>query len=113
MGATRAIYGRRDYDPELFTEYERRNGVSPDREKQYAVLAFAHYKEDENDDGKSVHGWIGLERLLQTLSRGELSVFDHYMQNNSSLEWEREVERLRAALGEDGGGEEAVEDEDS
>ena len=109
----RAIYGRRDYDPDLFTEYERRNGVSPDREKQYAILAFAHYKEDENDDGKSVHGWIGLERLLQTLSRGELSVFDHYMQNNSSLEWEREVERLRAALGEDGGGEEAVEDEDS
>ena len=27
----RAIYGRRDYDPDLFTDYERRNGVSPDR----------------------------------------------------------------------------------
>ena len=109
----RAIYGRRDYDPELFTDYERRNGVNPDREKRRAVLAFAHYKEDANDDGKSVHGWIGLEELLQTLSGGELAVLDHYMQNNSSLEWEREVERLRAALGEDGGGEEAVEDEDS
>ena len=100
----RAIYGRRDYDPDLFTEYERRNGVSPDREKQYAILAFAHYKEDENDDGKSVHGWIGLERLLQTLSRGELNVLEHYLQKNPNPEWDREVERLRAALGEDGGG---------
>ena len=58
----RAIYGRRDYDPDLFSDYERRNGVNSDREKQYAVLAFAHYKEDEEDDGKSVHGWIRLEQ---------------------------------------------------
>ena len=99
----RAIYGRRDYDPELFTDYERRNGVNPDREKRRAVLAFAHFKEDENDDGKSVHGWIGLEELLQTLSGGELAVLDHYMQNNPSEEWDREVERLRAT-GEGGGG---------
>lgn len=104
----RAIYGRRDFDPDLFSEYERRNGVSPDREKQYAVLAFAHYKEDVNDEGKSVHGWIGLERLLRTLSRAELSVLDQYLQNNPSLEWDREVARLRAALGEEGG-EEAAE----
>ena len=95
--------------------FQRKSGsCSPDRDTQYAVLAFAHYKDDANDeDGKSVHGWIGLERLLQTLSSGELSVLDHYLQNNPNPEWDREVARLRAALGEEGGGEEAVEDEDS
>jgi hypothetical protein len=103
----RAVYGRRDYDPDLFTDYERRNGVNPDREKRRAVLAFAHYKEDSDDDGKSVHGWIGLEELLQTLSGGELVIFDHYMQNNPNQEWDSEVERLKAALGE-GVGEEAA-----
>ena len=71
----RAVYGRRDYDPDLFTDYERRNGVNPDREKRRAVLAFAHYKEDENDGGKSVHGWIGLEELLQTRCRATSSPF--------------------------------------
>ena len=34
---------RRDYNPEDFTAYESRNGVNPEREKERAVLAFAHY----------------------------------------------------------------------
>ena len=71
----RAIYGRRDYDPDLFTDYERRNGVSPDREKQYAVLAFAHYKEDENEttanpctDGSASSGCCKRSRAASSAS---------------------------------------------
>ena len=40
---------RRDYNPEDFSAYELRNGVSDEREKERAVLAFAHYKEDVQD----------------------------------------------------------------
>ena len=93
-----ALYGRRDYDPDQFSSYELRNGVAPDRVKQRAVLAFAHYKENEADMGKSVHGWIELEELLRALPAEKLSVLDHFMENNPNAEWEREVERLRAQM---------------
>ena len=93
-----SIYGRRDYDPDQFSSYELRNGVAPDRVKQRAVLAFAHYKENEADMGKSVHGWIELEELLRALPAEKLSVLDHFMENNPNAEWEREVERLRAQM---------------
>ena len=71
----RAVYGRRDYDPDLFTDYERRNGVNPDREKRRAVLAFAHYKEDSDDDGKSVHGCGSASRSCCRRSRAASSSF--------------------------------------
>ena len=93
-----ALYGRRDYDPDQFSSYELRNGVAPDRVKQRAVLTFAHYKENEADMGKSVHGWIELEELLRALPAEKLSVLDHFMENNPNAEWEREVERLRAQM---------------
>lgn len=90
-----SIYGRRDYDPEKLSSYELRNGISPDREKELALLAFAHYKEDANDGGRSVHGWISLRDIIADLSDNELNVLDHFMQNNPSAEWTRAREALR------------------
>ena len=83
-----SIHGRRYYDPDQFSSYELRNGVAPDRVKQRAVLAFAHYKENEADMGKSVHGWIELEELLRALPAEKLSVLDHFMENNPNAEWD-------------------------
>ena len=71
-----------------------------DREKERALLAFAHFKEDANDSGRSVHGWINLEDMLKALGDAELSVLDDYMQNNTSAEWKEERTRLREAIGD-------------
>ena len=75
-----------------------------DREKERALLCFAHYKEDANDAGHSVHGWVKLEDLLGALGDNELNVLDHYLENNPennpSTEWTAERCRLRAEIGE-------------
>ena len=77
---------RRDYNPEAFTAYESRNGVNPEREKERALLVFAHYKEDTNDAGRSLHGWVKLEDLMRDLNDSELNVLHHYMQNNPNTD---------------------------
>ena len=66
----------------------------------WALLCFAHYKEDATDAGRSRHGWIKLEDILRALCDAELSVLDHYMQNNPSADFTRERERLRDEIGE-------------
>jgi hypothetical protein len=90
-----AVYGRRDYDPEKFTPYELRNGIGEDRVKERAVLAFAHYKEGSNDAGRSKHVWLTLEELVQAFADEQLSVLDHFLQNNTNAEWKAEWARLR------------------
>ena len=64
------------------------------------MLCFAHYMENATDAGRSVHGWIKLEDILGALGDAELSVLDHYTQNNPSAEFTQERDRLRAEMGD-------------
>ena len=73
-----------------------------DREKERALLCFAHFKEDVTDAGRSMHGWIKLDDIVRALGDGELSVLDHFEQNNPNREWKE----ARAALREQHPGDE-------
>ena len=64
------------------------------------MLCFAYYKENAIDAGRSVHGWIKLEDMLRALSDAELTVLDHFSQNNPSAEFAAERERLRQEIGD-------------
>ena len=89
------IYGRRDYDPDALTGYELRNGISTDREKELAYLVHANWKEDVNDSGRSTIVWVKLEEIVKALTDNELTVLDHYEQNNPNEEWRAARERFR------------------
>ena len=82
------IYGRRIHDPEKFSNYELRNGVSEGREEELAYLVHSHWKEDINDHGRSVCTWVLLEDIVRSLKDEELSVLDTYEENNPSQHWE-------------------------
>ena len=71
-----------------------------DREKERALLCFAHFKEDVTDAGRSRHGWVKLDVIVRALGDNELNVLDHYLENNPSTEWTAERGRLRAEIGE-------------
>ena len=43
----------RIYDPERFSNYEQRNGVSDEREEELVYLVHSHWKEDVGDQGCS------------------------------------------------------------
>eukprot|EP00966_Prymnesium_polylepis_P332680 7388164-Prymnesium_polylepis.1 len=72
-----------------------RNGVSEDREEELALLVHAHWQEDKNDKGRSAVSWVKLEDILRELKDSELTLLDHYLQNNPSRKWERERKVLR------------------
>jgi hypothetical protein len=70
--------------------------VLTDREKERALLCFAHFKEDVTDAGRSRHGWIKLDVIVRALGDNELNVLDHFEENNPNKEWTE----ARAALRE-------------
>lgn len=91
----RGIYGQRVHDPDTLTPYEMRNGINAEREEVPALLCAAHWKEDVNDEGRSMVTWLTLEEILRALQDSELSVLDHYFENHQSEKWARAREELR------------------
>ena len=72
------------------------NGVCEEREEpELSVLVCAHWKEDVNDEGRTSVAWLKLEDIVRELKDAELSVLDHYFQNNKSDKWEHERAALR------------------
>ena len=67
-----------------------------DRDKERALLCFAHFKEDVTDAGLSRHGWVKLDVIVRALGDNELNVLDHFEENNPNKEWTE----ARAALRE-------------
>jgi hypothetical protein len=102
LSRIKQIYGRRLYDPDTFSNYELRNSLREerDREEELAYLVHALWKEDVSDQGRSLCTWVLLKDIVRSLEDAELAVMDDYQKNNPSQHWEDARASFREAHAE-------------